>query len=97
MLNTSASSLDDKVLIEMTLAERNECFDLLMDRHLWVIRKRLGSMISNKAEAEDVTQVALLKMWTHLFFPVSFELSDMDQPNCDQRGVAVLPPHESGA
>ena len=66
MLNTSASSLDDKVLIEMTLAERNECFDLLMDRHLWVIRKRLGSMISNKAEAEDVTQVALLKMWTHL-------------------------------
>jgi RNA polymerase sigma-70 factor, ECF subfamily len=59
-------SLDDKALIEMTLAGRNECFDVLMNRHLWVIRKRGDSMISNKAEAEDVVQVAQLRIWTRL-------------------------------
>jgi RNA polymerase sigma-70 factor (ECF subfamily) len=62
----SVNSLDDKALIEMTVAGRNDCFDVLMDRHLWVIRKRVDSMISNKAEAEDVVQVAQLKIWTHL-------------------------------
>jgi RNA polymerase sigma-70 factor (ECF subfamily) len=65
-LEAAVTSLDDKALIEMTLAGRNECFDELMGRHLCVIRKRVGSMIPNKAEAEDVYQVAQLKIWTHL-------------------------------
>lgn len=59
-------SLSDKALIQMTQAGRNECFDVLMDRHLWVIRKRVDSMIPNKAEAEDVLQIAQLKAWVHL-------------------------------
>ncbi len=58
--------LDDKTLIEMILAGHNECFDVLMDRHLCVIRRRVDSMIPNKAEAEDVLQLAQLKIWTHL-------------------------------
>jgi len=65
-LGDPVRSLDDKALIEMTLAGRNECFDVLMDRHLGVIRKRVDSMIPNKAEAEDVVQVAQLNIWTHL-------------------------------
>jgi RNA polymerase sigma-70 factor (ECF subfamily) len=65
-LDAAVRSLDDKALIEMTLAGHNECFDVLMDRHLSVIRKRVDSMIPNKAEAEDVLQVAQLKSWTHL-------------------------------
>jgi RNA polymerase sigma-70 factor (ECF subfamily) len=65
-IDDAVRTLDDKVLIEMTLASHNECFDVLMDRHLWVIRKRVDSMISNKAEAEDVLQVVQLKAWTHL-------------------------------
>jgi RNA polymerase sigma-70 factor (ECF subfamily) len=65
-LDAAVTSLDDKALIEMTLAGHNECFDVLMDRHLSVIRKRVDSMIPNKAEAEDVLQVAQLKIWTHL-------------------------------
>jgi RNA polymerase sigma factor (sigma-70 family) len=64
--NDAVKSLDDKALIEMTVAGNSECFDVLMDRHLWVIRKRVDSMIPNKAEAEDVLQVAQLKIWTHL-------------------------------
>jgi RNA polymerase sigma-70 factor, ECF subfamily len=65
-LDAAVRSLDDKALIEMTLAGHNECFDALMDRYLRVIRKRVDSMIRNKAEAEDVLQVAQLKIWTHL-------------------------------
>jgi RNA polymerase sigma-70 factor (ECF subfamily) len=67
-LDAAVSALDDKTLIEMTLAGHNECFDVLMDRHLRVIRKRVDSIISNKAEAEDVLQVAQLNIWTHLSF-----------------------------
>jgi RNA polymerase sigma-70 factor (ECF subfamily) len=64
--DAAVRSLDDKALIEMTLSGHNECFDALMDRHLCAIRKRVDSMIPNKPEAEDVLQVAQLKMWTHL-------------------------------
>jgi RNA polymerase sigma-70 factor, ECF subfamily len=66
VLDDPVRSLDDKALIEMTLAGRNECFDVLMERHLRVIRTRVDSMIPNKAEAEDVLQVAQLKIWMNL-------------------------------
>jgi RNA polymerase sigma-70 factor (ECF subfamily) len=65
-LNDAVRLLNDEALIEMTLAGHNECFDALMDRHLGVIRKRVDSMIPNRAEAEDVLQVAQLKIWTRL-------------------------------
>jgi RNA polymerase sigma-70 factor, ECF subfamily len=65
-LDAAVRSLDDRALIEMTVAGHNECFDVLMDRHLSVIRKRVDAMIPNKAEAEDVLQIAQLNIWTHL-------------------------------
>ncbi len=61
-----ATSLDDMALIQMTVAGHKECFDVLMDRHLLIIRKRVASMISNKTEAEDVVQLTQLQIWTHL-------------------------------
>jgi RNA polymerase sigma-70 factor, ECF subfamily len=59
-------SLDDKALIEMTLAGHKESFEVLMDRHLCAVRKRVHSMIATKAEAEDVLQEVQLKGWAHL-------------------------------
>lgn len=59
-------SVDDKALIEMTQAGHNACFEALMHRHLGAVQKRVGSMISNKAEAEDVLQEVQLKSWKHL-------------------------------
>jgi RNA polymerase sigma-70 factor, ECF subfamily len=58
--------VNDKALIEMTLAGHNACFEALLDRHLDAVRKRVGTMISNKAEAEDVLQEVQLKTWRHL-------------------------------
>jgi len=63
---TILRSLDDRTLIQMTLAGHNACFDALMDRHLCAIRKRVQAMIPNKAEAEDVLQEVQLKSWAHL-------------------------------
>jgi RNA polymerase sigma-70 factor, ECF subfamily len=59
-------SLNDKALIEMTLAGHHACFEALMARHLDAVRKRVGTMIPNKAEAEDVLQEVQLKSWKHL-------------------------------
>jgi RNA polymerase sigma factor (sigma-70 family) len=59
-------SLNDQTLIEMTLAGQNACFEALLDRHLEAVRKRVGAMIPNKAEAEDVLQEVQLKAWKHL-------------------------------
>jgi RNA polymerase sigma-70 factor, ECF subfamily len=59
-------SVDDKALIEMALAGHNACFDALMLRHLGAVQKRVGLMIPDKAEAEDVLQEVQLKCWKHL-------------------------------
>ncbi len=70
MMNTTVDaklrSRDDQALIEMTLAGNNSCFDVLMERHLHAIRKRVESMIPNQAEAADVLQEVQLKVWSHL-------------------------------
>jgi RNA polymerase sigma-70 factor, ECF subfamily len=59
-------SVKDKALIEMTLAGHDACFEALMERHLDAVRKRVGTMIPNQAEAEDVLQEVQLKTWKHL-------------------------------
>jgi len=58
--------LEDKALIEMTLAGHHACFDVLMERHLCVARSRVRAMVPDKAEAEDVLQEVQLSIWTHL-------------------------------
>jgi RNA polymerase sigma-70 factor (ECF subfamily) len=65
-LDPALNSIDDIVLIQMTLAGQKGCFDVLMRRHLGIVLKRIRSMIPQLAEAEDVLQEVQLKTWTHL-------------------------------
>ena len=58
--------LADKLLIELTLAGRQECFSALMDRHMDRVRRRINGLIPNTSDAEDVAQEAQLKVWMNL-------------------------------
>jgi RNA polymerase sigma-70 factor (ECF subfamily) len=60
------SQLQDGALIKLVLAGRADCFTVLMDRHLATVRKRIGTLARNAAEAEDLLQEVLLKVWLHL-------------------------------
>ena len=59
-------SLPDKVLIELTLAGRQESFGALMDRHMDCVRGRINWLIPNTSDAEDVAQEVQLKVWMNL-------------------------------
>jgi RNA polymerase sigma factor (sigma-70 family) len=59
-------SLADKLLIELTLAGRQECFSALMDRHMGCVRRRINGLIPSTSDAEDVAQEVQLKVWMHL-------------------------------
>lgn len=59
-------SLADNVLIELTLAGRQECFSALMDRHFGCVRRRINYLIRDTSDAEDVAQEVQLKVWMHL-------------------------------
>ena len=56
----------DKVLIEMAVAGRSDCFSVLVDRHLPAVRRHLRAMVPNESDQEDVLQEVLLKVWRHL-------------------------------
>ena len=60
------SQLQDSALIKLVLAGRADCFTVLMDRHLATVKKRIGTLVRNAAEAEDLLQEVLLKVWLHL-------------------------------
>jgi RNA polymerase sigma-70 factor (ECF subfamily) len=58
--------LQDDTLINLVLAGQPEFFTLLMDRHLAAVKKRICTFVRNAAEAEDLLQEVLLKVWLHL-------------------------------
>lgn len=58
--------LEDRSLIKLALEGEPESFSALMDRHLGVIKKRIGSMVANQADSEDVVQEVVLKVWRRL-------------------------------
>jgi RNA polymerase sigma-70 factor (ECF subfamily) len=60
------ATFEDGALIKLALAGQTECFTVLMDRHLAPIRRRIGSMVRNAADADDLVQEVLLKVWRHL-------------------------------
>jgi hypothetical protein len=62
-------SLADKLLIDLTLAGREECFSALMDRHMDCVRRRINGLIPNTSDAEDVAQEVQLEVW--MIFPPS--------------------------
>jgi RNA polymerase sigma-70 factor (ECF subfamily) len=60
------AAVEDSALIEMALAGQSECFTLLMDRHLAAVKGLVRSMVRSAADADDVIQEVLLKVWLHL-------------------------------
>jgi RNA polymerase sigma-70 factor (ECF subfamily) len=59
-------AVEDNALIEMAMAGQGECFTILMDRHLAAVRRRIRPMVRNAADADDLIQEVLLKVWRHL-------------------------------
>jgi RNA polymerase sigma-70 factor (ECF subfamily) len=60
------SQLQDDALINLVLAGRADCFAVLIDRHLATVKKRIGTLVRNATEAEDLLQEVLLKVWLRL-------------------------------
>lgn len=56
----------DSTLIKLALAGETECFAVLIDRHRGAVRRRITSMVGNTADADDLLQETLLKVWHHL-------------------------------
>jgi RNA polymerase sigma-70 factor, ECF subfamily len=65
-MSTPLATLDDRTLISMTLAGQPECFAVLMDRHLFAVRRHIASMLRNSMEVDDLVQEVLLKVWRKL-------------------------------
>ncbi len=57
---------DDSTLIRLTLEGQAEGFAALMDRHLPAVRKRIGWMVRNPSDTDDLLQDVSLKVWGHL-------------------------------
>jgi RNA polymerase sigma-70 factor, ECF subfamily len=60
------AKFEDSVLIELALAGQTECFTVLTNRHLPAVRRRIGSIVPNSTDVDDVVQEVLLKVWCHL-------------------------------
>jgi len=60
------ATFEDSALIELALAGQSECFAVLTNRHLPAVRRRIGSIIPNSTDVDDVVQDVLLKVWCHL-------------------------------
>jgi RNA polymerase sigma-70 factor, ECF subfamily len=62
----SAAAPDDSVLINLVLTGNAECFGVLMDRHLAVVRGRIRGMTRCTPDADDIMQEVQLKIWRRL-------------------------------
>jgi RNA polymerase sigma-70 factor (ECF subfamily) len=65
-MTPSLATFTDCTLVELTLAGQDECFTVLMDRHLAVVRKRISATVRNATDVDDLVQEVLLKVWRHL-------------------------------
>lgn len=63
---TTNSTLRDIDLIEKALAGQEDCFDLLMQRHVVAIRRCLHVMIHSPSDREDLFQETFFKSWRYL-------------------------------
>jgi RNA polymerase sigma-70 factor, ECF subfamily len=59
-------TFEDSTLIKLALAGQADCFSVLMDRHAAAVRRRIGSMVRNATDVEDLLQEVLMKVWRHL-------------------------------
>jgi RNA polymerase sigma-70 factor, ECF subfamily len=60
------ATFDDSALIQLALAGQTECFTVLTNRHLPAVRRRIGPMVPNATDVDDLLQEVLLKVWRHL-------------------------------
>ena len=60
------ATFEDSALIKLALAGQTECFMVLTNRHLPAVRRRIGSIVPNTADVDDLLQEVLLKVWRHL-------------------------------
>jgi RNA polymerase sigma-70 factor (ECF subfamily) len=65
-MTPSLAKFEDNTLIKMALAGQTECFTVLMDRHLLIVKKTIYSMVRNATDADDLIQEVLLKVWRKL-------------------------------
>jgi RNA polymerase sigma-70 factor (ECF subfamily) len=63
---TPLTTFEDGALIKLALAGQTECFTILTNRYLPAVRRRIGSLIRNTTDADDLVQEVLLKVWRHL-------------------------------
>ena len=91
-------SLADKLLIELTLAGRQECFSALIYRHMDYVCRCINGLIPNPSDAEDVAQEVQLKVWMSLSsFRYESSFSHLDGPDRHQRVFAMAPKREAPA
>src|SRR5277367_5418045 len=60
------AAFEDSALIKLALAGQTESFTVLTNRYLPAVRRRIGSMVPNTTDADDLLQDVLLKVWCHL-------------------------------
>jgi RNA polymerase sigma-70 factor (ECF subfamily) len=60
------ATFEDNALIQLALAGQTECFTVLANRHLPAVRRRIGPMVPNATDMDDLLQEVLLKVWRHL-------------------------------
>jgi RNA polymerase sigma-70 factor (ECF subfamily) len=60
------TTFEDNTLIKMALNGQSECFSILTERHFSFVRRRLTQMVDNTADADDLMQEVLFKVWRFL-------------------------------
>jgi RNA polymerase sigma-70 factor (ECF subfamily) len=60
------ATFEDGALIKLALAGQTECFVILINRYLPAVRRRIGSIVPNPTDADDLVQEVLLKVWRYL-------------------------------
>jgi len=63
---TAMTKLDDRALVQMTLAGQSECFGEIMHRHMKTVRARVVSIVGNSSDVDDAVQEVFFKAWRAL-------------------------------
>lgn len=65
-MTQSLATFEDDTLIKMALDGQTECFAILMDRHLFAVKRQIASRVSNPTDTDDLVQEVLFKVWRRL-------------------------------
>ena len=65
-MSPSLAAFEDSALIKLAQAGQTECFRVLIDRHLVAVKRRIGAMVRNTTDVDDLFQEVLFKVWRHL-------------------------------